>query len=110
MDLERLAQKTLPLSETAFYILLALQQERHGYGIMQDVATLTDGRVQIGAGTLYGTLGKMEKQHIIEVTAQEERRKLYRLTEVGRQLLTLEIQRLEELVHNAHRAMEVVHG
>lgn len=110
MDLERLAQKTLPLSETAFYILLSLQRERHGYGIMQDVATLTDGRVQIGAGTLYGTLGKMEKQRVIEATAREERRKLYRLTAVGRQLLMLEIKRLEELVRNAHRALEVTHG
>jgi DNA-binding PadR family transcriptional regulator len=109
MDLQRLARKTLPLSETAFYILLSLQRERHGYGIMQDVATLTDGRVQIGAGTLYGTLGKMEKQRIIEATAREERRKLYRLTEVGRKLLALEIQRLEELVRDAHRALEVEH-
>jgi len=110
MELEALRQRFLPLSESAFYILLSLREERHGYGIMQDVNALTDGRVQIGAGTLYGSLGKMERQKVIQTAGQVERRKLYRLTELGQQLLQLEVQRLEELVRNAHRALEVNHG
>ena len=110
MEIDALRRRFLPLSESAFYILLSLRDERHGYGIMQDVGSLTNGRVQIGAGTLYGSLSKMEQQQIIEATAQEGRRKLYRLTEHGWQLLRLEIQRLEKLVRDAHRALEVNHG
>lgn len=107
MEREQRIQRTLPLSETAFYILLSLRGERHGYGIMQDVEAMTDGRLRIGAGTLYGTLGKMEKQGFIAATSVEERRKLYHLTGDGAELLRREIERLEELVRNAQRSEEV---
>ena len=53
--------KLLPLSETSFYILLCLRKETHGYAIMQQVQELTEGRVPLGPGTVYGSLGKMEK-------------------------------------------------
>jgi DNA-binding PadR family transcriptional regulator len=107
MEAEQRIRRSLPMSETAFYILLSLRRERHGYGIMQDVEAMTDGRLRIGAGTLYGTLGKMEKQGFIKATSVEERRKLYHLTEIGGELLRQEIDRLEELVRNAHRPEEV---
>lgn len=107
MDAEQRIQRNLPMSETAYYILLSLRRERHGYGIMQDVETMTKGRLRIGAGTLYGTLGKMEKQGFIEVAAVEDRRKLYSLTEEGAELLRREIERLEELVRDARRSREV---
>ena len=107
MDAEQRIQRNLPMSETAYYILLSLRRERHGYGIMQDVETMTKGRLRIGAGTLYGTLGKMEKQGFIEVTAVEDRRKLYSLTKEGAELLRCEIERLEELVRDARRSREV---
>lgn len=94
-------EKLLPLSETAFYILLCLRKEAHGYAIMQEVETLTDGRIHLGPGTVYGTLGKMEKDGLIRVTVEEKRRKVYTLTESGRSLLGLEISRLGELMANA---------
>ena len=107
MGAEQRIRRNLPLSETAFYILLSLRNERHGYGIMQDVEAMTEGRVRLGAGTAYGTLGKMEKQGFIEATAVEDRRKLYHLTGAGRELLQREIERLHELVRNAQRFEEV---
>jgi len=94
-------EKFLPLSETAFYILLCLQREHHGYAIMQQVAELTKGRIQLGPGTVYGTLAKMENDKLIRVTAEEKRRKVYVLTASGRKLLELEIHRLNELLNNA---------
>ena len=66
-----------PMSETAYYILLSLLEERHGYGIMQYVAGITANRINIGAGTIYGTLGKLEKSKMITTTRDEEKRKYY---------------------------------
>ncbi|MDY0298090.1 MAG: helix-turn-helix transcriptional regulator [Acidobacteriota bacterium] len=95
--------KLLPLSETAFYILLCLQEDAHGYAIMQQVSDMTRGRIHLGPGTVYGTLAKMEKEELIRVTAEEKRRKVYVLTAKGRDLLRLEALRLKELVENAAR-------
>lgn len=86
------------LTEPMYYILLALQRENHGYGIMQEIEELTGGRVIVGAGTLYTLLGRFEKEEIIEQVAEEERRKTYIITEKGRQLLDDEIQRLRMLL------------
>ena len=86
------------LTEPMYYILLALQRENHGYGIMQEIEELTGGRVIVGAGTLYTLLGRFEKEEIIEHVAEEERRKTYIITEKGRQLLDEEIQRLRMLL------------
>ncbi len=102
-----LQRRFLPMSETSYYILLSLTTDTHGYAIMQEVDALTGGRVRLGAGTLYGTLGKMTKERLIEVVAEEDRRKLYRLTPRGRSVLRLEIARLEELLRNAARLGEV---
>lgn len=101
-------QSMLPLSETAYYIMLSLIEPRHGYGIMQYVQGLTDNRVVLGAGTLYGSLSRMEKDGLIEALGEEERRKIYQLTESGKQLLKLELQRLKELCSNGQRIMEAV--
>jgi DNA-binding PadR family transcriptional regulator len=73
---------------------------------MQDVEAMTRGRLRIGAGTLYGTLRKMEKFGFIRATSVEERRKLYCLTEIGEELLRREVDRLEELVRNARQPEE----
>jgi len=86
------------LTEPMYYILLALQRENHGYGIMQEIEELTGGRVIVGAGTIYTLLGRFEKEEIIEQVAEEERRKTYIITEKGRQLLDEEIQRLRMLL------------
>ncbi len=91
------------MSETMFYILLALTEVRHGYGIMQYVEELTEGRIRLGAGTLYGTLSRMEKDGVIAFVREEDRRKSYQATEDGRALLKQEIARLSELHRNARR-------
>lgn len=80
-----------------FYILLALRQERHGYGIMQHVLALTGGRIELGAGTIYSTLGKLERQGLIAATAEVDRRKNYVITERGTAALVLEARRIAEL-------------
>ena len=74
----------VPMTETGFYILFCLQQEMHGYNITQKVKEMTEGQVEIGPGTMYGTLGKMEKDGLIEFVREEEKRKLYKITPVGK--------------------------
>ena len=84
------------LTEPMYYILLSLLKENHGYGIMQMVEELTGGRVVIGAGTLYTLLGRFEKEEIIQQVAEENRRKIYVITEKGKGLLNEEFQMLVE--------------
>ena len=91
------------LTEPMYYILLALQRENHGYGIMQEIEELTDGRVIIGAGTIYTLLGRFEREEIIVQMAEEDRRKTYIITEKGRQLLDEEIRRLRMLLADSER-------
>lgn len=89
-----------PLSETAYYILLALKIERHGYGIIQHVEQITNNRISLGAGTIYGTLRKMEKSNLIKPTKEEDKRKYYIITQLGEMVLKEEIQRIGEMYHN----------
>ncbi len=100
MKKEELIKKFLPMTETAFYILLSLHNPSHGYGIMQHVEKITNGRVKIGAGTIYGTLSKLEKESLILPKEEVDRKKIYTLTETGYEVLKLELERLEELVRN----------
>lgn len=90
----------LPMSETAYYILLSLTDERHGYAVMQHVTTLTNDRINLGAGTLYGTLSKLEKANLIKITLEENKRKYYKITTLGNEVLETEIHRIEELYTN----------
>jgi DNA-binding PadR family transcriptional regulator len=101
MELARLKKEYLPMSETAFYMLLSLSETRHGYGIMQHVETLTRGRIRLGAGTVYGTLSRMEKDGLIRAVQELDRRKLYRITRLGDGLLKAEACRIRELYENA---------
>lgn len=87
----------IPMSETAYYILLSLVEERHGYGIMQYVSEITSERLKLGAGTIYGTLGKLEKAGLISMTKEEEKRKYYKITEEGTKVLRDELSRIMEL-------------
>jgi DNA-binding PadR family transcriptional regulator len=91
----------LPLTESTFYTLLALVEPLHGYGIMQKVETLSEGIVKIGPGTLYGALQVLEKEALIVKVGEEERRKIYAITEKGRQVLKRQVQRLAIMVRNA---------
>lgn len=90
----------IPMSETAYYILLSLTEERHGYAVMQYVSKLTNERINLGPGTLYGTLSKLEKTDLVMITKQENKRKYYKVTEQGEEVLEAEIQRIEELYTN----------
>ncbi|EGF09141.1 PadR family transcriptional regulator [Streptococcus sanguinis] len=98
---EKLRRVYVPMTETGFYILFCLQKERHGYSITQKVKDLTEGQLSISPGTMYGTLAKMEKDGLIAFVREEEKRKLYSITELGKQILELEIQRIERLYRNS---------
>lgn len=92
------------LTEPMYYILLALRHENHGYGIMQQVEKLTDGRVVVGAGTLYTLLGRFESEGIIRPVEERDRRKTYIITEKGEQLLADEIKRLMMMLADEEKA------
>ena len=87
----------VPMTETGFYILLCLREEAHGYSIVKKTELLTHGEIIISPGTLYGSLSKMEKDGLITLVQKEENRKIYRITELGSQVLDLEMKRIERL-------------
>lgn len=89
------------MTETAFYILLSLKTPRYGYLIMQHIEELTNGRIKMGAGTLYGGLSKMQKDGLIEIVKVENKRKIYQITALGNHLLNIEKERIKELYKNA---------
>lgn len=101
MDIEKVLKKYVPMTETAFYILLSLAKPRHGYGIVKHVEEISNGRLRLGSGTVYGTLTKMQKDGVIVLFADEERKTLYEMTDAGKKLLETEIVRLKELNGNA---------
>lgn len=98
---------SIALTEAVYYILLSLQAPLHGYGIMQKVAQLSGGRVQLAAGTLYGALGSLcEKGWIAALPGEGSRGKReYRLTAAGRQAAESELRRLHELAENGDRIL-----
>ncbi len=91
----------VPMTESGFYILFCLQEPQHGYGISREVKRMTGGEVSISAGTMYGTLSKMEQDGLIRFYREEEKRKLYQITDLGREVLSLEILRIERLYKNS---------
>lgn len=91
----------VPMTESGFYILFCLQQPQHGYGISQKVRQMTKGALIIGAGTMYGTLSKMEKDGLITFVKVEEKRKLYQISALGEEILNLELKRIERLYKNS---------
>nr|WP_170972111.1 PadR family transcriptional regulator [Bacillus yapensis] len=101
MDFDKVIKKYLPMTETAFYILISLTIPRHGYGIVKHVEEISGSRIRLGSGTVYGTLTKMQKDGIITVFADEERKTVYEVTEIGKNLIAAEIERLKELHQNA---------
>ena len=90
----------VPMTESGFYILFCLQEPQHGYGISRRVRAMTGGAVSIGAGTMYGTLSKMEQDGLIAFCGEEDKRKLYQITELGRTVLEAELKRIERLNKN----------
>jgi DNA-binding PadR family transcriptional regulator len=111
-------EKLLPLTPAVFHILLALADgERHGYAIMRDVAAATNNQIQMGPGTLYGTIKRMIAADLIEESDErpdpamdDERRRYYRLTAFGRRVAAAEAERLSQLVRLAQAKQLVGQG
>lgn len=99
-------EKVIPLTEALFYILLSVRRPNHGYGIIQEVERLTDGRVALGPGTLYGAIQTMSARGWIRIYSEEKdsrRKKEYVITDLGRNVFAQERRRLEELLRNAEK-------
>ena len=94
MGIDEMKKRFLPMSETMFYILSSLTEQRHGYGIMQHVEAKTGGRIVLGAGTIYQTLSKLEHGGLIAAVREIDRRKEYRITPEGLAVLRGEAQRI----------------
>ncbi len=93
--------KYLPLSETTYYTMLCLAGEpMHGYALMQKVSETSQATVSLGAGTLYTIFSTLEKENLIEMVSEADRRKTYALTPKGKQVLLLQIQRLTIMTRN----------
>jgi DNA-binding PadR family transcriptional regulator len=95
----------VPMTETAFYILMCLRTPNHGYGIVQEVERITEGTIRLTPGTMYGSLSKMEKDKLIRFLREEEKRKIYQITELGCEVLELELQRIRRLYKIAQEAL-----
>jgi DNA-binding PadR family transcriptional regulator len=103
---EHNVESLVPLPAVTFHILMALAgEDRHGYGIIQDVARRTNNRLKLGAGTLYRSLQRMLEQSLIVETGErpdaeqvDERRRYYRITPFGESVARVEARRLTELV------------
>ena len=104
-------ESQLPLAPATFQILLTLvDSERHGYAIMKEVSTRTDGAVQLGPGTLYGALKRLLESGLVEKGSEraapglgDDRRRYYKLTKLGLRVARLEARRLDAMVRAARQ-------
>jgi len=101
--------ENIALTEAVYYILLSLHTPLHGYGIMQKVAEMSDGRVRLAAGTLYGAINTMLEKGWISALSKEKnsRKKEYEITTLGRKIVKNELNRLRELLRNGELIEEV---
>ena len=91
----------VPMTETGFYILFCLQKPNHSYGVVQMTERLTQGEIRLAPGTMYGSLSKMEKDGLIRFVTEEDKRKIYVITELGTEVLQLELKRISRLYRTA---------
>ena len=99
-----MVERDNPLTEAVFYILLALRKPNHGYGIIQEVQELTNGRLTLGAGTLYGAIQTLQKKdwiQIYSVDTESRKKKEYIITDRGKEVFREEQRRLKELLQNS---------
>lgn len=103
-DLERY----IPLTETMFLVLLTMLEENYGYKVSKEVEEITKGRVVLGPGTLYGAINNLCKKGWIELINKDKEngKKVYKVTETGKELVLLEINRMEALVSAANFKFE----
>lgn len=93
--------KLLPLTEATFYILLALVTPKHGYAVMQEAEEVSQGTVRLAPGTIYGALTALEGSKLITMVDTVGRRKIYQVTELGKQILREQIHRYQIMLENA---------
>lgn len=100
--------KISPLTEASFYILISLITPLHGYGIMKQVETLSDGRLKLPPGTLYGALSTLQQHGLIRQTSStgSRNKKEYMATELGKELIEIEINRLSEMIEHGKNALK----
>jgi DNA-binding PadR family transcriptional regulator len=101
--------KYLPLSETTFYTMVCLVEPMHGYALMQKVSEISQGTVLLGAGTLYTIFSNLEKEKLIQMISEADRRKTYRLTSKGKEVLYKQVQRLEIMTLNGRNVANLLH-
>lgn len=95
-----------PLTEATYYILLSLTERLHGYGIIKKTEEMSNGRIKLAAGTLYGAINSLIANKLIVSVGEDsenKRRKLYEITELGVEVLKYEIFRLEEMSENGKK-------
>ncbi|MCL5409817.1 MAG: PadR family transcriptional regulator [Patescibacteria group bacterium] len=105
MKTQKLTKGNIPLSPQIFYVLLSLAiKQRHGYEIMKQVQSDSQGKIKLGPGTLYGAIKRMlEEKLIIEITSDKQRRRVYKLADKGRAIFQSELQRYNEAVELARQ-------
>ena len=99
-------KKFSPLTEASYYVLLALVHPLHGYGVIKKVEEMSNGRVKLAAGTLYGALSALLENKLIRSIGEDhtnKRRKLYQMTDLGLDLIRYETERLQEMFKNGIR-------
>lgn len=96
------------LTEPMYYVLLCLRKPIHGYGIMQKIDEITNGRVKVGPGTLYNLISRFEKENIVIQVDSDKNKKTYQITEKGQEILDEEWNRLKQLVDDGERIMDEV--
>ena len=102
-DKAKLLKSWLPMTETAFYILLAFDEPRHGYGVTKFVTELTEERIKLGSGTLYTTLSKMLKDWLIALYDNSDKTTVYERTELGTEILMTDIVRLRTVYNDIEK-------
>jgi len=90
-----------PMTEAMYYVLLALMRPNHGYQLMHAITDVSNGRLTMGPGTLYGVLSRMQKDGLISLEQDDGRRKTYQITKAGEQALRIEYRRLKALIQDS---------
>lgn len=95
-----------PMTEAMYYVLLALMRPNHGYQLMQSIHEVSNGRLTMGPGTLYGVLSRMRKDGLIILASEDGRRKTYEITAEGERALRIEIERLQAMIADSQKIIE----
>ena len=95
-----------PLTQPMYYVLLSLIEKRHGYEIMTYIEELTNGRVKVGPGTLYSMLSRFEEDGYIDMVEEIDNKKLYKISEIGLDILNQEVKRINNLLKDYEKVKE----